>query len=80
MKSRKQDVDEIRQRETKLSSEKMDEDQKLKVIQQLVKEKKTATEFTKQKVCILGNYVPKQLSCIVIISFSFFINPFRCEN
>ncbi|KAK3932165.1 Structural maintenance of chromosomes protein 4 [Frankliniella fusca] len=57
MKGSKEELDEIRKRETKLSSKKMDEDQKLKYVEQRMKDKKSAIGFTKNKMVKLTLHV-----------------------
>lgn len=57
MKGSKDELDEIRKRETQLSSKKMDEDQTLKAVEQRMKDKKAAIGFTKNKMVKLALHV-----------------------
>lgn len=81
MKKLKADVDEIRQKETELSSKKMDEDQKLKAVEQRLRDKTMAIDHTKNKVCGLkGNFLSPHLFpvfCLfskTVVDFPFLID------
>ncbi|KAJ1525072.1 hypothetical protein ONE63_009916 [Megalurothrips usitatus] len=50
IKGYKEELEKIRKKETELSSKKMDEEQTLKAVEQRMKDKKAAIEFTKNKM------------------------------